>query len=92
MVHTIELPNVLNAQVVLQVQQQLLVQMQSQPAGSTWVFDAAAVEAFDSASLALLLSCRRHALQRSQVLRVEGMPQPMQSLAEVYGVLPLLTH
>lgn len=90
--HTIALPAVLNAQVALQVQQQLLAQMQMQPAGSTWVFNASAVESFDSAGLALLLSCRRHALQHSQILQVESLPPRLQSLAQVYGVLPLLTH
>lgn len=92
MSHTIALPAVLNAQVALQVQQQLLAQMQAQPAGSTLVFNAAAVESFDSAGLALLLSCRRHALQRAQVLCVEDLPPRLTSLAQVYGVLPLLTH
>ena len=52
--------------------------------------DACGVQSFDSAGLALLLACRRAAQKRQQSLRVLGWTDSLRSLAQVYGVMPLL--
>ena len=53
---TIALPSVLNADVAVQAQAQLRQQIQALPQGTPVVLDAAAVQSFDSAGLALLLA------------------------------------
>ncbi|MGN1056291.1 MAG: lipid asymmetry maintenance protein MlaB [Comamonas sp.] len=90
MASVIALPAVLNEAQVLQVQQQLQPQMRAVPAGTDIVLDAAAVQSFDSAGLALLLALRRQAEAQACTLHVRAWPQQLQSLAQVYGVLPLL--
>lgn len=52
--------------------------------------DASAVKVFDSAALAVLLACRRAALEAGKRLVVEGLPQGLQSMAALYGVDGLL--
>ncbi|MGE8398243.1 MAG: STAS domain-containing protein [Comamonas sp.] len=90
MSHTIALPAQLSAATVLSVQSKLLHSMQALPVGIAIVFDASGVQSFDSAGLALLLACRRAAQSRQQRLHVQGWTPSLQSLAQVYGVLPLL--
>ena len=90
MSHTIALPAVLTAETALTVQAGLLRSMQALPAGAAIALDAADVQSFDSAGLALLLACRRAAQVQQQTLRVQGWTPSLQSLAQVYGVLPLL--
>ena len=68
---------------------QLRQQIQSQAAG-TVVLDAAAVQRFDSATLALLLECRRLAQAAQRTLEVHNLPQGLQSMSHVYGVDALL--
>lgn len=87
---TIALPSVLNAEVAVPAQAQLRQQIQALPPGAQVVLDAAAVQSFDSAGLALLLSCRRVALARGSRLQVQGWPDSLRALAQVYGVMPLL--
>jgi len=72
------------------VQAQLLQSMQALPQGVTIALDASGVQSFDSAGLALLLACRSAASQRQQRLQVQAWTPSLQSLAQVYGVLPLL--
>jgi phospholipid transport system transporter-binding protein len=64
--------------------------LQALPAGATAVVSAAALQGFDSSALAVLLALRRGALRRGLGWRVEGMPQKLRTLAEVYGVAELL--
>ncbi|MDO4593089.1 MAG: STAS domain-containing protein [Comamonadaceae bacterium] len=90
MQQAIALPPTLTAETVAQAHLQLQHSLQAQPQGAAIVLDAAGVQAFDSAGLALLLSCRRSAQARGQRLRVQGWTPGLQALAQVYGVLPLL--
>lgn len=90
MSHTIALPQELSATSVLSAKAGLLRSMQALPAGAAIVLDASGVQSFDSAGLALLLDCRRVAQSRQQSLRVQGWTPSLQSLAQVYGVMPLL--
>lgn len=90
MSHTIALPSVLTAETVVVAQAQLLQSMQALPQGADIVLDASGVQSFDSAGLALLLACLRAVHARQQSLRVQGWTPSLQSLAQVYGVMPLL--
>lgn len=90
MSHTIALPAVLTAETALSVLTGLLRSMQALPAGAAIALDASAVQSFDSAGLALLLACRRTAQAQQQTLQVQGWTPSLQSLAQVYGVMPLL--
>ena len=87
---TIALPAVLTSTTAQAAQAQLQQSMRAQPQGSAWVLDASGVQSFDSAGLALLLDCRRFAQQHQQSVCVQGWTHSLQSLARVYGVLPLL--
>lgn len=86
----IALPSVLTSETVTQVQSQLQRSMQAWPQGAAVVLDASAVQSFDSAGLALLLACRRSAQAKGQSFSVQGWPDSLQSLAQIYGVMPLL--
>lgn len=88
--HVIALPAVLTAQTALAVQVDLQRRMRALPVGAVIALDAGAVQSFDSAGLALLLACRRTVQVRQQTLHVQGWTQSLQSLAQVYGVMPLL--
>ena len=52
--------------------------------------DASAVKVFDSSALAVLLACRRAALEAGKQLVVEGLPKGLKSMAVLYGVDGLL--
>ncbi len=54
------------------------------------VVDASALTAFDSSALAVLLQCRRAALQRQKTFAVRGLHPRLATLASVYGVAELL--
>lgn len=54
------------------------------------LLDASALQQFDSSALAVLLACRRHALGLGRSLQVQGMPDRLQELARLYGVLDWL--
>ena len=90
MQHTMALPAVLTADTVVAAQAPLLQRVAVLSAGATVVLDAEGVQSFDSAGLALLLACRRAAQQQQKSLQVKGWTPSLQSLAQVYGVMPLL--
>ena len=54
------------------------------------VVDAAALTAFDSSALAVLLECRRAALSDGKSFSVKALPAALSTLAGLYGVLELL--
>ena len=54
------------------------------------VVDAGALQQFDSSALALLLECRRQALAAGKLFAVQGAPDRLLQLAEVYGVSALI--
>ncbi len=59
-------------------------------AGGDWAVDCAALDHFDSASLALLMDLRRAA--PGQRLRVDNPPQRLRELAQAYGVAFILDN
>ncbi len=50
------------------------------------VADVSALQQFDSSAIALLLECRRLALQAGRAFSVTGAPIKLQQLAQLYGV------
>lgn len=58
--------------------------------GDSFTLDASALLRFDTAALAVLLDCRRHALSLGKTLTVRGMAPRLQDLARLYGVDTLL--
>ena len=50
------------------------------------VADVSALQQFDSSAIALLLECRRLALQAGRGFSVTGSPLKLQQLAQLYGV------
>ena len=54
------------------------------------VADASSLQQFDSSALALLLECRRLAVQAGRQFSVTGAPIKLQQLAQLYGVDDLL--
>lgn len=69
---------------------QLLLQGLKAEAEPHVLVDCAALTAFDSSALAVLLECRRAALYDGRQLAVKSMPQPLQDLSQLYGVQQLL--
>ena len=59
-------------------------------AGAKQSVSLAALKTFDSSALALMLALQRSARAQSGELTWTDVPPRMQTLAEVYGVLPLL--
>ena len=59
-------------------------------AGGPCTLDASGVQRFDSATLALLLECRRAAQARAVSFAVQHLPAGLESMAHVYGVDGLL--
>ncbi len=53
--------------------------------------DASAVHALDSSTLALLLQARRLAQAAGRTVVVDGAPQKLRQLAQLYGVDELLS-
>lgn len=61
------------------------------PAGdAAVVVDAAPLRELDSAVLAVLLALRRLPAMQGRALRVDGAPERLVELAELYGVAELL--
>ena len=58
--------------------------------GGEAVLDASALVQFDSSALAVILACRRAVLAKGARLRVTGLPERAQALAQVYGLSALL--
>jgi phospholipid transport system transporter-binding protein len=59
-------------------------------AGQTWVLDASALTSFDSSALACLIETHRRVLAGGGQLKVIGLPDRLQRLAQVYGLADLL--
>jgi len=70
-----------------QVRDTLLSQIPAET-GAELVLDASALTQVDSATLAVLLACRRQAPERRWV--VQGAPAQLSDLARLYGVDSLL--
>jgi phospholipid transport system transporter-binding protein len=60
------------------------------PAQGTAHLDASGVQQFDSSTLAVLLACGREAQRRGTALAIDGLPQRLHTLAQVYGVADFL--
>ena len=58
--------------------------------GSEVVLDASAMVKFDSSALAVLLQCRREALQSGKSFEVRGTSSRLRDLATLYGIEGLL--
>jgi len=69
--------------------QGLLRELQSASEATAEV-DAAALTTFDSSALAVLLACRRAALQQGRGFAVRALPAALGKLAGLYGVQELL--
>ncbi len=54
------------------------------------VVDAGPLKVFDSSALAVLLECRRTALEFGKTFAVKALPEKLFSLASLYGVQELL--
>lgn len=52
--------------------------------------DAGALKTFDSSALAVLLACRREALNAGKTFAVRGLPPQLRQLSSLYGVEKLL--
>ena len=87
--NVIALPAQLDGDQAAALLPQLRQQISAQASGPV-VLDAAAVQRFDSATLSLLLECRRLAQGRQQPLELRNLPEGMLSMAHVYGVDGLL--
>lgn len=68
----------------------LLQELQPRLAGGVDTLDFSAVEAADSAALALVFSAMRSARQAGRTLSLVGLPASFITLAELYGVSELL--
>ena len=55
------------------------------------VVDASALKRFDSSALAVLLECRRTALEFGKSFSINGLPAALGTLAQLYGVQDLLS-
>ena len=58
--------------------------------GRTVPLDAAPLQRFDSAALAVLLACQREAGALGKHLLIQGMPDHLHDLAKLYGIAQLL--
>ena len=65
---------------------ELFAAAQSLPLPASGVVDCAGIAAVDSSAVALLLSMRRRAAEAGMALSFEGVPPPLASLAQLYGV------
>ena len=54
------------------------------------LLDASDLVQFDSSALAVLLACRRQAQALGRSLQLQGLPDKLQQLAALYGVLEWL--
>jgi phospholipid transport system transporter-binding protein len=61
------------------------------PLPTTGVVDCDAVDIVDSTAVALLLAIKRRAKAEKRALVFANVPQPLLTLADVYGVASLLT-
>jgi phospholipid transport system transporter-binding protein len=59
-------------------------------AGQPVVLDACLLERFDSSALAVVLACRRMALDAGRGMVVQGLPVRLRQLAALYGIAELI--
>jgi phospholipid transport system transporter-binding protein len=59
-------------------------------AGHEIIVDASAMVKFDSSALAVLLQCRREALQMGKNFELRGISSRLRDLATLYGIEGLL--
>lgn len=83
------LPSVLTASEAAACERQLRQAIRAS-AEAHIVIAAEALTRFDSAALAVLLSCRRETQQSAKTFGVRGMGPRLQALAQLYGVAELL--
>ena len=81
------LPTVVTQAQAPEVLRQLV---QHWPPQSPAHLDASGLQQFDSSTLAVLLACARQAQQRGTSLVVDGLPERLHTLAQVYGVADFL--
>lgn len=55
------------------------------------VVDATGLDRFDSAALAVLLEARRESLALGKRFSIRGLPQRLRNLADLYGIVELLS-
>lgn len=67
-----------------------LIFTMQQGSGRQITADASRLVHFDSSALAVLLACRREALEVGKTFEVAHMPDKLRQLAMVYGVSELL--
>ncbi len=58
--------------------------------GQPAALDASSLEHFDSSALAVLLACRRMALDAGRGMTVQGLPPRLRQLAGLYGIAELI--
>lgn len=63
----------------------------SNATGADIAIDLANIQNFDSSVLAVLLQCRRDVAAQGKALAVVNMPERLQELAKLYGVLALFS-
>ncbi len=57
--------------------------------GAVFHVDASGLQELDTAAIAVLLECRRHALSRGIGFAVQGVPAKLGALMALYGVADL---
>lgn len=88
--NALALPEVITLQEASKVLTALLAAVAQQPTSAPVRMDASALRKFDSSALAVLLECRRTALEGGRNFQVDGLPADLQGLAGVYGVASLV--
>jgi phospholipid transport system transporter-binding protein len=86
----LSLPATLTLREASQTLRELLAELQRAPAAAALQLDASALKKFDSSALGVLLECRRHAQASGRTLQLQGAPQALLELAQLYGVQSLL--
>ncbi|MFZ4623962.1 MAG: STAS domain-containing protein [Rhodoferax sp.] len=84
----LQLPAALTQTTATRCLAELMAALPAEPAGV--VVNAAGLNRFDSAALAVLLGLRRQAQQLGKTFAIAGLPAPMADLAQLYGITELL--
>ncbi len=90
MTHPLALPEVLTLREASSVLDNLLAGMAQQPEQAQIRVSASPLRKFDSSALAVLLECRRAAIESGRDFGVDDLPSELQGLATVYGVASLV--
>lgn len=90
MIQPLALPEVLTLREASGVLETLLAGLAQQPAQAQIRVNASPLQKFDSSALAVLLECRRAALETGREFGVDGLPAELEGLATVYGVASLV--